>query len=54
MTIIGEHGYELLFGQKVKISLARAIYRQADVYLLDDPFGNYYTVLGLEVKVELE
>lgn len=39
MTIIGEHGYELLFGQKLKVSLARAIYRQADIYLLDDPFG---------------
>lgn len=39
MTVIGEHGYELLFGQKVKISLARALYRQADIYLLDDPFG---------------
>lgn len=47
MSIIGEHGYELLFGQKVKISLARTIYRQADIYLLDDPFGM------LVIKIDL-
>lgn len=49
MTIIGEHGYELLFGQKLKISLARSIYRQADIYLLDDPFGTLRQCLSLFV-----
>ena len=46
MSIIGEYGYELLFGQKVKISLARTIYRQADIYLLDDPFGMFEIVFS--------
>ncbi|XP_067949778.1 ATP-binding cassette sub-family C member 4-like [Watersipora subatra] len=46
MTIVGEHGFELFFGQKVKISLARTIYRHADVYLLDDPFGCVDSYVG--------
>ncbi|XP_057335149.1 ATP-binding cassette sub-family C member 4-like [Microplitis mediator] len=39
MTTIGEHGEPLSGGQKAKVNLARAIYRQADLYLLDDPLS---------------
>lgn len=38
-TIIGEKGASLSGGQKARISLARAIYREADIYLLDDPLS---------------
>lgn len=38
-TIVGERGSSLSGGQKARISLARAIYRKADVYLLDDPLS---------------
>ncbi|KAI1307616.1 ATP-binding cassette sub-family C member 4 [Halotydeus destructor] len=38
-TLIGEKGYKLSGGQKARISLARAIYHQADIYLLDDPLS---------------
>nr|XP_040220684.2 ATP-binding cassette sub-family C member 4-like [Anopheles coluzzii]XP_040220685.2 ATP-binding cassette sub-family C member 4-like [Anopheles coluzzii]XP_040220686.2 ATP-binding cassette sub-family C member 4-like [Anopheles coluzzii]XP_040220687.2 ATP-binding cassette sub-family C member 4-like [Anopheles coluzzii]XP_040220688.2 ATP-binding cassette sub-family C member 4-like [Anopheles coluzzii]XP_049463568.1 ATP-binding cassette sub-family C member 4-like [Anopheles coluzzii]XP_04946356 len=38
-TMIGERGAALSGGQKARISLARAVYRRADVYLLDDPLS---------------
>jgi ATP-binding cassette subfamily C (CFTR/MRP) protein 4 len=38
-TLVGEQGAMLSGGQKTRISLARAIYRDADIYLLDDPLS---------------
>eukprot|EP00960_Hanusia_phi_P063575 765515-Hanusia_phi.AAC.2 len=38
-TEIGEKGINLSGGQKARISLARAVYQDADVYLLDDPLS---------------
>lgn len=35
-TLIGERGVTLSGGQKQRVSLARAVYADADVYLLDD------------------
>lgn len=39
MTEIGERGTNLSGGQKARISLARALYSDADIYLLDDPLS---------------
>lgn len=39
LTEIGERGVNLSGGQKARISLARALYSQADIYLLDDPLS---------------
>ncbi|CAI4229206.1 unnamed protein product [Auanema sp. JU1783] len=39
MTEIGEKGINLSGGQKARISLARAVYQDYDVYLLDDPLS---------------
>ncbi|MBA0651987.1 hypothetical protein Goklo_019277 [Gossypium klotzschianum] len=36
---IGERGVNLSGGQKQRIQLARALYQDADIYLLDDPFS---------------
>jgi ATP-binding cassette subfamily C (CFTR/MRP) protein 4 len=38
-TLVGERGAMLSGGQKARISLARAVYRDADIYLLDDPLS---------------
>eukprot|EP00002_Diphylleia_rotans_P003707 TRINITY_DN1258_c0_g1_i3.p1 TRINITY_DN1258_c0_g1~~TRINITY_DN1258_c0_g1_i3.p1 ORF type:complete len:1141 (+),score=233.81 TRINITY_DN1258_c0_g1_i3:1334-4756(+) len=39
MTEIGEKGINLSGGQKQRVNLARAIYRDADVFLFDDPIS---------------
>ena len=36
MTEIGEKGVNLSGGQKQRISIARALYADADIYLIDD------------------
>ncbi|KAH0820629.1 hypothetical protein GEV33_002162 [Tenebrio molitor] len=38
-SLVGERGMLLSGGQKARISLARAVYREADIYLLDDPLS---------------
>ncbi|KAJ4808576.1 Multidrug resistance associated protein 1 [Rhynchospora pubera] len=38
-TEIGQRGLNMSGGQKQRIQLARAVYNDADVYLVDDPFS---------------
>jgi len=38
-SFVGEHGVALSGGQRARVSLARTVYANADVYLLDDPLS---------------
>jgi ATP-binding cassette subfamily C (CFTR/MRP) protein 1 len=39
LTEIGEKGINMSGGQKARISLARSIYANKDIYLMDDPIS---------------
>ncbi|XP_023271735.1 multidrug resistance-associated protein 4-like [Seriola lalandi dorsalis] len=39
LAMVGDRGANLSGGQKARISLARAVYQDADIYLLDDPLS---------------
>ena len=49
LTRVGESGTTLSGGQKARLNLARALYRQADIYLMDDPLSAVDAKVGREV-----
>lgn len=49
LTEIGEKGINLSGGQKARISLARALYSEAELYLLDDPISALDAKIGRKV-----
>ena len=48
-TKIGEKGINISGGQKARISLARALYSDSDIYLLDDPLSALDQKVGQEI-----
>lgn len=48
-TEIGEKGINLSGGQKQRVSLARAVYQDADIYLLDDPLSAVDSHVGKHI-----
>ncbi|XP_047105893.1 ATP-binding cassette sub-family C member 4-like isoform X1 [Schistocerca piceifrons] len=45
-TVVGQKGATLSGGQRARINLARAVYGDADIYLLDDPLSAVDTHVG--------
>ncbi|KAJ3309543.1 ATP-binding cassette sub- C member 8, partial [Boothiomyces sp. JEL0838] len=48
-SMLGEGGINLSGGQKARVSLARCIYSEADIYLLDDPLAALDAYVGRQV-----
>lgn len=51
-TLVGEKGKTLSGGQKARINLARCVYKDADIYLLDDPLSAVDTNVGKQLYEE--
>ncbi|XP_020706768.2 probable multidrug resistance-associated protein lethal(2)03659 [Athalia rosae] len=45
-TVVGERGVSLSGGQRARINLARAVYANSDIYLMDDPLSAVDTHVG--------
>nr|XP_006820924.1 PREDICTED: multidrug resistance-associated protein 4-like [Saccoglossus kowalevskii] len=48
-TLVGERGVALSGGQRSRVSLARVLYSDADVYLLDDPLSAVDASVGRHI-----
>lgn len=48
-TVVGEKGISLSGGQKARISLARAVYSKAEIYILDDILSAVDTHVGKNI-----
>ena len=49
LTEVGSTGNNISGGQRARISLARAIYRDADIYIFDDPIPSVDTYISMKI-----
>lgn len=52
-TVVGGRGVTLSGGQRARIALARAVYNDADIYLLDDPLSAVDVHVGQRIWSEV-
>lgn len=52
-TVVGDKGISLSGGQKARLALARAVYAQADIYLLDDVISAVDSYVGKKIVEEV-
>ena len=48
-TVIGERGITLSGGQKTRVSIARSVYADADIIIMDDPFAAVDAHVGNDI-----
>lgn len=53
LTLVGEKGISLSGGQKARVSLARALYSAADIYILDDVLAAVDNHVGQKLILEI-
>ena len=53
MTEIGMNGVNISGGQKSRINLARCIYKEADIYLFDDPISSVDAIVCNKILLNL-
>ncbi|OQR87169.1 ATP-binding Cassette (ABC) Superfamily [Thraustotheca clavata] len=49
LTEIGEKGINLSGGQRTRVAIARAVYQDADIYILDDPLAAVDSHVGSDI-----
>ncbi|XP_028129811.2 probable multidrug resistance-associated protein lethal(2)03659 [Diabrotica virgifera virgifera] len=48
-SMVGDRGVALSGGQRARVNLARAVYKDADIYILDDPLSAVDTHVGKQI-----